>query len=197
MAVGVASTILFIYPVMTAVIMVCFFKERLSWHTVVSLVLSLAGVALLYWSDGEGGLSTLGVILVLLSALSYALYIIVMDKSQLRMSSFKINFYVVLCCALCMLAYSLIGGYPLTLPKTAASWFYVEWLAIVPAIMALVMMVYAAKYIGSTATAIIGALEPLTAVMIGVLVFGELFSMRLAIGIALILASVVVIVRRK
>lgn len=83
------------------------------------------------------------------------------------------------------------------LPQNGTSWFYVGWLAIVPAIMALVMMVYAAKYIGSTATAIIGALEPLTAVMIGVLVFGELFSMRLAIGIALILASVVVIVRRK
>ncbi len=197
MAVGVASTILFIYPVMTAVIMVCFFKEHLSWHTVVSLVLSLAGVALLYWSDGEGGLSTFGVILVLLSALSYALYIIVMDKSQLRMSSFKINFYVVLCCALCMLAYSLIGGYPLTLPKTAASWFYVGWLAIVPAIMALVLMVYAAKWVGSTTTAILGALEPLTAVLIGLMVFGEAFSWNLALGIVLILGSVVLIALKK
>lgn len=197
MAAGVASTILFTYPVMTAVIMALFFKERVTKRIVSAIVLSLAGVALLYWSDLGGRLSTVGVLLVLASALSYALYIIVVDRSPLPMSSFKINFYVVLYCALGMVVYSLVSQQPLMLPQNGTSWFYVGWLAIVPAIMALVMMVYAAKYIGSTATAIIGALEPLTAVMIGVLVFGELFSMRLAIGIALILASVVVIVRRK
>lgn len=197
MAAGVASTILFTYPVMTAVIMALFFKERVTKRIVSAIVLSLAGVALLYWSDLGGRLSTVGVLLVLASALSYALYIIVVDRSPLPMSSFKINFYVVLYCALGMVVYSLVSQQPLMLPQNGTSWFYVGWLAIVPAIMALVMMVYAAKYIGSTATAIIGALEPLTAVMIGVLVFGELFGMRLAIGIALILASVVVIVRRK
>lgn len=193
MAAGVASTILFTYPVMTAVIMTVFFKEKASWRTTIAILLSLVGVALLYWSDMGGTLSTVGVILVLLSALSYALYIIVVDRSPLPMSSFKINFYVVFYCALGMVIYSLVSGQRLILPQNGTSWFYVGWLAIVPAIMALVMMVYAAKYIGSTATAIIGALEPLTAVLIGVLVFGELFSTRLAIGIVLILAAVVVI----
>lgn len=197
MDVGVASTILFVYPVMTAAIMVLFFKERLTWNTFFSLILSLVGVVLLYWSGGEGGLSTLGVILVLVSALSYALYIIVMDKSRLVMSSFKINFYVVLCCALAMLLYSWIGGYPLTLPHSGKSWFYVCWLAVVPAIMALVLMVYAAKWVGSTTTAILGALEPLTAVLIGLLVFEEAFSWNLAAGIVLILSSVCLIALKK
>lgn len=196
MAAGVASTILFTYPVMTAVIMALFFKERVTPRIVFSILLSLAGVALLYWSDLGGTLSTVGVLLVLASALSYALYIIVVDRSPLPMSSFKINFYVLLYCALGMVAYSLLSHQPLVLPHNATSWFYVGWLAIVPAIMALVMMVYAAKFIGSTPTAIIGALEPLTAVMIGVLVFGELFSLRLALGIVLILASVVAIVTK-
>ena len=77
------------------------------------------------------------------------------------------------------------------LPHTPRAWFFVSWLAIVPAIMALSLMVYAAKYIGSTATAIIGALEPLTAVAIGVFVFSEPFSLRLAVGILLILSAVV------
>ena len=193
MAAGVASTILFTYPVMTAVIMAVFFHERITWSTVVSLLLSSVGVALLYWSDSAGVLSTIGVLLVLASALSYALYIIVVNQSDLQMSSFKINFYVLMYCALGMLVYSWIAGLPLILPQNAVSWFYVGWLALVPAIFALVLMVYAAKYVGSTATAILGALEPLTAVLIGIFVFNEPFTVNLAIGIVLILAAVVLI----
>lgn len=197
MAAGVASTILFTYPVMTAVIMAVFFRERITWTTVASLALSGAGVVLLYWSDSAGTLSTVGVILVLASALSYALYIILVNRSNLQMSSFKINFYVLLYCTLGMVVYSLIAGLPLTLPQNATSWFYVGWLAVVPAIFALVLMVYAAKYVGSTATAILGALEPLTAVLIGIFVFSEPFTLNLAIGIALILGAVIIIAKGK
>ena len=197
MAAGVASTILFTYPVMTAVIMAVFFRERITWGTVLALVLSGAGVALLYWSDSAGTLSTVGVVLVLASALSYALYIILVNRGNLQMSSFKINFYVLLYCTLGMVVYSLIAGLPLTLPQNATSWFYVGWLALVPAIFALVLLVYAAKYVGSTATAILGALEPLTAVLIGILVFGEPFTLNLALGIILILGAVVIIVKRR
>lgn len=194
MAAGVASTILFTYPVMTAVIMAVFFHEHISWHTIVSLILSGVGVALLYWGDGTVTLPIIGVLLVLASALSYALYIIVVNRSNLQMSAFKINFYVLFYCALGMVVYSLVIHEPLTLPQNAVSWFYVGWLAIVPAIFALVLMVYAAKYVGSTTTAILGALEPLTAVLIGLLVFGEPFTVTLAIGILLILSAVVIIV---
>ena len=191
---GVASTILFTYPVMTAVIMAVFFHERVGWATVAAILLSLLGVALLYWGDGTATLPVLGVVLVLMSALSYALYIVVVNRSHLSMSSFKINFFVLFYCALGMVAYSLLSGEPLTLPHGFTSWFYVGWLAIVPAIMALVLMVYAAKLVGSTTTAILGALEPLTAVLIGIFVFGEKFTLTLALGIVLILAAVTIIV---
>lgn len=191
---GVASTILFTYPVMTAVIMAVFFHERIGWVTIASILLSLVGVALLYWGDGTATLPVWGVVLVLLSALSYALYIVVVNRSQLPMSSFKINFYVLFYCALGMVAYSFLSGEPLTLPHGFTSWFYVGWLAIVPAIMALVLMVYSAKWVGSTTTAILGALEPLTAVLIGIFVFGEKFTLTLALGIILILAAVTLIV---
>lgn len=197
MAAGVASTILFTYPVMTAVIMATVFKERLTWQTVVALVLSLAGVVTLYWSDDKATLPIWGVILVLVSALTYALYIIVVDRSNLRMSSFKINFYVLFYCALGMVIFSTLSGQTLMLPPSGRAWFFVGWLAIVPAIMALSLMVYSAKYIGSTATAIIGALEPLTAVAIGLCLFGEHFSLRLVVGIILILAAVVLTVLKR
>ena len=194
---GVASTILFTYPVMTAVIMALFFHERMGWVTWGSIALSFAGVALLYSGDGTATLPLLGVVLVLLSALSYAVYIIVVNRSKLRMSSFKINFYVLLYCALGMVLYAYLSGEAITLPHGFTSWFYVSWLAIVPAIMALVLLVYAARYAGSTTTAILGALEPLTAVLIGIFVFGESFTAILALGIALILASVTLVVLAK
>ena len=193
MAVGVASTILFVYPVMTAAIMALFFKERVTLVTAISIVLSFIGVTLLYWSPQGGTLSAAGVALVLASALTYAIYIIVMNRAKLDMSSFKINFYVLIYCALGNLLVALLSSKGIQVPATMSSWFYVGWLAVVPAILALVMMVYAAKYIGSTPTAIMGALEPLTAVMIGIFLFGEQFSIRLLIGIILIFSSVFLI----
>lgn len=197
MPAGVASTILFTYPVMTAAIMALFFHERITFATVSSILLSLIGVLLLYWGDSGGTLNLWGVVLVLISALTYALYIIVVDKSPLAMSSFKINFYVLFYCALGMVIFALLSGQPLMLPPTPEAWLWVGWLAVVPAIMALVMMVYAAKYLGSTPTAILGALEPTTAVLIGVFIFSEPFSLRLLIGILLILTAVTIVVLGK
>lgn len=194
---GIASTILFTYPIMTAAIMTLVFRERLTLLTVVAIALSLVGVALLSFNDDGTTFSILGIVLVLISALTYALYIIVVDKSPLQMSSFKINFYVLFYCALGNVVYALVSGQPLMLPPSPTAWFWVSWLAVVPAIMALVMMVYAAKYLGSTPTAILGALEPMTAVLIGVFVFAEPFSLRLSIGIVLILSAVTMVVLSK
>lgn len=193
MDVGVASTILFVYPVLTAAIMAIVFKEKLTAATALSIVLSFIGVALLYWTPDGGTLSPWGVVLVLISALTYSIYIIVMNRARLNMSSFKINFYVLIYCALGNMVVALMSNEGLVFPHTPSSWFYVGWLAIVPAILALVMMVYAAKYIGSTPTAIMGALEPLTAVMIGIFLFDERFTLNLAIGIVLIFSSVIII----
>ena len=197
MPAGVASTILFTYPVMTAAIMALFFRERVTLSTVSSIALALGGVLLLYWGDTGGTLNIGGVLLVLVSALTYALYIIVVDKSPLQMSSFKINFYVLFWCALGMAAFALVSGQPLMPPASPKAWLWVSWLAVVPAIMALVMMVYAAKYLGSTPTAILGALEPTTAVLIGIFVFAEPFTLRLLAGIILILAAVTIVVLRR
>ena len=191
-AAGVASTLLFTYPIMTAVIMGLFFKEKAGFKTVIAIILSLVGVLLLYWSDAGGTLDTLGVILVLVSALTYAVYIIVVNRCPLEMSSFKINFYVVLYCAIGMAVFAWLTGQPLRLPHNAVSWFYATWLAVVPATLSLVLMVYASKYVGATPTAILGALEPLTAVLIGIFVFNEPFGVRLAIGIVLILSAVII-----
>ena len=192
---GIASTILFVYPVLVAVIMSIFFKERVAKSTVLSILLSLAGIALLYRGGKGATLSTVGIALVMLSSLSYALYIIYVNQSSIRMSSLKLTFYVLLSCMLTLLLFSLTSPeLHLRFPPSPRAWFFACWLGVVPTILSLVLMTIAVHEVGATPTAIMGALEPLTAVAVGVLVFGESFSLRLAVGIVLILLAVVIIV---
>ena len=195
---GIASTILFVYPVMVAVIMAAFFKESVTLSTVSAIILALLGIGLLY-RGGEGAtLSTMGIVLVMLSSLSYAVYIVIVNQSSIRMSSLKLTFYVLLICMMCLLAYSFTSpDLHLQLPPSPRTWFYACWLGLVPTILSLVLMTIAVHEVGATPTAIMGALEPLTAVAIGVLLFGESLTPRLVIGIVLILLAVMVIVLGK
>ena len=84
---GIASTLLFVYPVMAI-----FFRERISLVTVLSISLALCGIALLYRGEGGAVLNTAGVVLVMASSLSYALYIVVVNRASLNMSSVKLTF---------------------------------------------------------------------------------------------------------
>ncbi|MGN0224098.1 MAG: DMT family transporter, partial [Muribaculaceae bacterium] len=94
---GIASTILFVYPLMVAGIMACCFGERITRLTMVCLVGALSGIALLYNGDGGATLSLTGTALVLGSALSYAIYIVGVNRSRLStMPTLKITFYVLL-----------------------------------------------------------------------------------------------------
>ena len=148
MPAGIASTLLFVHPIMVALIMATFFKEKINFAVVMSILLAFCGIAMLYYSPDGMVLNTTGVLLVLLSALSYAVYMITINKSSIEIPSLKLNFYVLLFC--CITA--------------------------------------------STTTSIMGALEPLTAVLIGVIIFGEPFSVNLALGILLILCAELIIV---
>ena len=195
---GIASTILFVYPVMVAVIMATCFKEKVTASTVTAIILALVGIGLLY-KGGEGvSLSAIGVLLVMVSSLTYAVYIVVVNQSSISMSSLKLTFYVLLMCMFSLLAYSFTSpDLQLMLPPSPRAWFFACWLGLVPTVLSLVFMTVAVHEVGATPTAIMGALEPLTAVAIGVMVFGESLTFRLFIGIVLILSSVVLIVLGK
>lgn len=194
---GIASTLLFVYPVMVAVIMAVLFKERLSAAALFAIVLALVGIALLYNGDGGVRLSTAGVLLVMLSSLSYAIYIVVVNKSPLRISSLKLTFYVLFFGMLTILANSSVSGIHIQMLTTPRMWLCASMLALLPTVFSLVLMVIAVHEIGSTPTAVMGALEPLTAVVIGVTVFGEQLTARLSVGIVLILLAVIIIVAGK
>lgn len=195
---GIASTILFVYPVMVAVIMAAFFREKVTLSTVTAIILALVGIGLLYKGDSDVPLSTMGVFLVMASSLTYAVYIVIVNQSGIRMSSLKLTFYVLLISMLSLLTYSFTSpDLHLQLPPSPRAWFFACWLGLVPTILSLVFMTIAVHEVGATPTAIMGALEPLTAVAIGVMFFGESLTIRLATGIVLILSAVLFIVLGK
>lgn len=220
---GVACSLLFVYPVMTAVLMAMLYGEKITKTTAAAIALSLVGVLLLYKGDGETVLSTVGVLLVMVSALSYALYIIVANRAsapesgleashnrfskylphratihRLDMSAMKLSFYVLIVCAVSMVLFSLTSPERHLMPlATGREWGYSLMLAIVPTVFSLVSMGIAVRIIGSTPTAIMGALEPLTAVVIGLTVFHEALTVNLVVGILLILTAVITIILSK
>ena len=177
--------------------MATFFHEKVTAATVIAILLSLAGIALLNQTGDGTSLSLWGVMLVMLSSLTYAIYIVVVNKSSLRMSSVKLTFYVLLFGLFTIYGYTLAMGETVQLLVTPKQWLYATQLALMPTVLSLVLMVIAVHDIGSTPTAIMGAIEPITAVAIGVLVFGENFTPRLAIGIVLILTAVLLIMGGK
>lgn len=194
---GIASTILFVYPVMVAIIMAVGFHERLTMVTVISILLAFTGISFLYQTGNGGTLSMYGVLLVFLSSLCYAIYIVGVNRSSLReLPVEKLTFYALLF-GLSVYVVKLRFCADLQLIPTPALWLNAVSLALFPTIISLVTMAGAIRLIGSTPTAILGALEPLTALFFGVVVFGEQFTPRIGAGVVLILVAVTLIIAGK
>lgn len=197
MGAGIASTILFVYPVMVAVIMAVCFHEKVTPVTIFSIVLALTGIALLYKGEDGATLSTKGVVFVLLSALTYAVYMVAVKQTKLReVPGMPLTFYVLLF-GVPVFFLRLRCGIDL---QTIPSWFAfgnVVMLALLPTYLSFLFIALAVRYVGPTPTAILGALEPATAVFFSVLLFGEPLTLRLCIGILLIISAVTLIILGK
>lgn len=194
MGAGVATTLHFTYPVFVTLLMFLLFREKASWVTWTAVVLAIAGVAKLSLNGTELTLDPVGVGIVLLSAVGYACYIIAVNKSRVRnMHSRKLAFYVFVFTALMFAIKNGLGGGIQPLPD-AVSVVNVVLLAVAPTVISNITLLLAVRNIGGTLTSILGALEPVTAVCIGALVFGEDFTLSEAVGIMLILAAVVLVI---
>lgn len=194
MPAGIASTILFIYPIIVAVIMSLVYHEKLGIGTAVCILTALLGIYLLY--DGGDGmrLNTIGTILIVVSALTYAVYIVGVNRTSLNtMPTLQTTFYIVAVCDIVYFAY-LRGGVDLTLPSKWYLWLCILALAVLPTALSFTCTTLSIQNIGSTPTAILGALEPATAVIIGLTVFHEQITTRIAIGLLLIIVSVVIVI---
>ena len=194
MDVGIASTLLFVYPILVALIMWIAFKEKLTLPTVLCILLALGGIGLLYKSGDGSTLNLTGIILVMISALSYAIYIVGVNQSTLKnLATLSLTFYVLLF-GLVLFLVRVDFGQSLRVAETWYLWGNLIALAIFPTAISFLCTTQAIQYIGSTPTAILGALEPLTAVFFGVVVFGESLTLRLSCGMLMIILAVTLII---
>lgn len=194
LASGIATTMMFLYPVFVALIMITVFKERNSVWTMAAILLAVCGVALLSWNGKGGGVSWTGILLAVLSGFSYGIYIISVNKSCVKnMSSTQLTFYVFIFTALFLLAGTALLG-KLQGVATPKDWMNLLLLAIIPTVVSNITLVAAIKAIGSTFASVLGAMEPVTAMTVGVLVFGEPFTHTTALGVVMIIVAVTLVI---
>ncbi len=193
---SIASTLLFVYPLMVAGIMAAVYRERITALTAVCMLAALGGIALLFKGGDGVTLSITGTVLVMLSSLSYAIYIVGVNRPGLRqVPTVKLIFYVLVTGALLFgLKILLTPGATFLAPQHWYMWGCVLALAILPTVVSFICTTAAIQYIGPTPTAILGALEPVTAVIIGVCVFSEHLTPRDWTGMALIIVAVSLVV---
>ena len=194
MAAGIASTLLFVYPIMVALIMAMVFKEKLALQTIVCMLLALGGIGLLYKSEDGSTLSLIGTLLVFASSLSYAIYIVGINQTSLKnVATLKVTFYVLLFGLSLFVARLLYSGV-LNTPDPWYLWANLLALAVFPTAISFLCTTGAIQYIGSTPTAILGALEPVTAIFFGIAVFGESLTVRESFGLVMIIVAVTFVI---
>ena len=194
MAAGIASTLLFVYPIMVALIMAMVFKEKLALQTIVCMLLALGGIGLLYKSEDGSTLSLIGTLLVFASSLSYAIYIVGINQTSLKnVATLKVTFYVLLFGLSLFVARLLYSGV-LNTPDQWYLWANLLALAVFPTAISFLCTTGAIQYIGSTPTAILGALEPVTAIFFGIAVFGESLTVRESFGLVMIIVAVTFVI---
>lgn len=195
---GIASTINFMYPVIVALCMMFFFGEHKSIVDIIAIAVSIFGVYLLASGDSlivEGGDTRLGLACSLISAFSFAAYYILMKKLKAdKIEVVKFTTWVMMLSAVYFIICAFAFEGKLTMVTDGKSWLYILGLGLWSTMISNFTGVKAVRRIGPTLTSILGALQPVTAVILGVVFLHEHLYLKSLIGIILILAAVTVVV---
>lgn len=190
---GLATTLVYLYPVFVALIMV-FLRFYPSWQTWLSIVATFGGILLLSSPSAGATIHILGIVLAVLSALSYSFYLVIVNRSRrIKMvSEHTLTLYALLTGTVLFATIRLFqGGSLVEGIHTPADWGNLIGLALVPTMISMLTLAMASRYIGPTKTSVLGVFEPLTAILIGTLLFGESFTLRMALGTIICVAAVV------
>lgn len=189
---GLATTFVYLYPVFVALIMVGLHVYP-KWQVWLSIAATVAGVVLLSWPAAGTEIHWLGIVLAAMSALSYAVYLVIVNRSQRikHISEHMLTFYGLVVGAVAFLAYLLIDGTPVLQGiDTTPDILNLIGLAVFPTMIAMLTIALSTRLIGPTKTSVLGAFEPVTAILVGTLVFGEPLTVNILAGIVICIAAV-------
>ena len=190
---GLATTLVYLYPVFVALLMV-FLRFYPSWQTWLSIAATFGGILLLSSPSPGAVIRVPGVILAILSALSYAFYLVIINRSGRikHVSEHTLTLYALLAGMLLFAILRAIqGGHFAEGIDTPADWANLLGLALVPTMISMLTLAISTRFIGPTKTSVLGVFEPLTAILVGTLLFGEPMTWKMAVGIAVCVGAVV------
>ena len=190
---GLATTLIYLYPVIVALIMV-FLRIYPSWETWIAILATVGGIFLLSAPSGNVQIRIPGVLLAVGSAICYSFYLVIINRSKRirNVSEHTITLYsLVTGAVLFALIRAFEGGSMLEGINCAADWGNLVGLAIIPTMISMLTLAISSRFIGPTKTAVLGVFEPLTAILIGTLMFGESMTMQMTAGIAICVSAVV------
>ena len=192
-SVGMSTTIHYIYPVLVTAACIIIFKEKISRDKLVSLILSTLGVSLFF----EGSLDMRGIFIAFLSGVFFAAYLLFMDKSRLNtIYPFKITFYTASFSSVYLFIFGMISR-SLVFAMTLKGWFFTALVAVFVSFLANTFVALGVKYVGPTVTSIVGMLEPITSIVMGILFLREPVTGRKIIACILILLGVLIVTLAK
>ncbi len=189
--VGLATVLHYMYPVVVTLGGALLFKEKVNPPTAAALVLATVGMLLFF--DDAAGAGFFGLLLALISAFTYAVYMLGVARTSLKnLPPFKISFYFSGCSAVLAGVFAAATG-NFTLSFQPLGWVYTVLIALLVSVGAFTLVQVAIKLSGPSTAAILSTVEPITSVALGVAVLGETLGIAKGIGGALIIASVLVI----
>ena len=190
---GLATTLVYLYPVFVALIMV-FLRFYPSWQTWLSILATFGGILLLSAPSENVQIRIPGVLLAVGAALCYSFYLVIVNRSKRirKVSEHTLTLYsLVTGTVLFLVIRTCQGGSMLEGVDSAADWGNIIGLALVPTMISMLTLAVSTRYIGPTKTAVLGVFEPLTAILIGTILYGEPMTGKMAVGIAICVAAVV------
>lgn len=189
---GLATTLVFLFPVLVAIIMV-FLKVVPSWPVWLSIAATFAGVVIMTGGGGAETINPIGVWLSIASAFVYALFIVVINRSKAISSTSNslLTFYALSVGAVFFFTRSMTSGSELmTGLDSGMAWMNLVGLAVFPTIVSTATLAIATRNIGATKASVLGVFEPITAILVGTLVFGEALTTNIVIGILISIIAV-------
>ena len=189
---GLATTLVFLYPVLVAIIMV-FLKVVPSWPVWLAIAATFGGVLIMTQSDDTQTINPIGVLLSIASALVYALFIVIINRSKIiaGISNTLLTFYALTVGAIAFVGKIISSDTAITAGiTTGADWLNLLGLALLPTLVSTATLAIASRNIGATKASVLGVFEPITAIIVGTLMFGEPLTTNIIVGISIAMVAV-------
>ena len=189
---GLATTLVFLFPAMVAIIMV-FLKVVPSWPVWLSIAATFAGVMIMTGGAGAEKVNPLGVWFSIASAFVYALFIVIINRSKVISSipNSLLTFYALLTGTFFFIGRCLFSGADLMAGIDGGmAWCNLIGLAVLPTIVSTASLAVATRNIGATKASVLGVFEPITAILVGTVVFGEALTPNIIAGILISIVAV-------